>query len=83
MVPFFPGMAHSQLNKFRVPSGLEDGLAMNPKGWFFRQAFRSSAKRPAAIPDIFSPYVLCRLLNKFLSLTVIILKIKNNRIIFP
>lgn len=79
LTPFFPGIAHSHVIRFRDPSGFFIGLATNPcnhitrcnltttpkshykptpqqklltKGWSFRQAFLSSAKRALAMPDI-------------------------------
>eukprot|EP00193_Tetraselmis_chui_P009358 CAMPEP_0177759708 /NCGR_PEP_ID=MMETSP0491_2-20121128/4873_1 /TAXON_ID=63592 /ORGANISM="Tetraselmis chuii, Strain PLY429" /LENGTH=105 /DNA_ID=CAMNT_0019275549 /DNA_START=518 /DNA_END=835 /DNA_ORIENTATION=+ len=37
---------------FTPPSAACDGLATNPKGWSFRQHFRSSANRFLATPNI-------------------------------
>lgn len=34
-----------------MPSESSSGRATKPGGWSFRQAFRSSARRPRAIPD--------------------------------
>jgi hypothetical protein len=39
--------------RFRVPSGFFKGLAMNPKGWSFLHAFRSSESLAWAMPLMF------------------------------
>mmetsp|Transcript_50910 Transcript_50910/g.166365 ORF Transcript_50910/g.166365 Transcript_50910/m.166365 type:complete len:301 (+) Transcript_50910:733-1635(+) len=52
MVSFLPGTTQSQCRMSCVPSGFVRGFATNPCGWSLRQSFRSSWRRPRAMPDM-------------------------------